>query len=65
MMTKTTVKIITIVIDDDSDGKDEDDDNNYVVPFKKDRIVYVKLEKQRCNFILSLFLYNFNHLMNE
>lgn len=64
MMTKTTVKIITIVIDDDSDGKDEDD-NNYVVPFKKDRIVYVKLEKQRCNFILSLFLYNFNHLMNE
>lgn len=63
MMTKTTVKIITIVIDDDSDGKDEDD--NYVVPFKKDRIVYVKLEKQRCNFILSLFFYNFNHLMNE
>lgn len=51
MMTKTTVKIrITIVIDDDSDGKDED-----VVPFKKDRIVYVKLEKQRYNFILSLF----------
>lgn len=63
MMTKTTVKIITTVID--SDGKDEDDDNNYVVPFKKDRIVYVKLEKQRCNFILSLFFYNFNHLMNE
>lgn len=51
MMTKTTVKIrITIVIDDDSDDKDED-----VVPFKKDRIVYVKLEKQRYNFILSLF----------
>lgn len=65
MMTKTTVKIITTVIDDDSDGKDEDDDNNYVVPFKKDRIVYVKLEKQKCNFILSLFFYNFNHLMNE
>lgn len=64
MMTKTTVKIITTVIDDDSDGKDEDD-NNYVVPFKKDHIVYVKLEKQRCNFILSLFFYNFNHLMNE